>query len=295
MIERDFIAQKTKEHYIKKYVKERLNNVGISNIKLKKIPLGEKIIIYTNKPSLVVGSKGGNIRDLTKALKTEFKLENPQIEIGEVKDMFLDAQLVAEKVASSLERFGSARFKGVGHKIMTNVMNSGAYGVEIIISGKIPSARAKSWRFYMGYLKKCGDISVSGVRRAQASALLKSGIIGIKVAIMPPDVVLPDRIEVLSEAVEVSAAVPDHEQKKEELSKKKKAGEKKKAPRKKAAKKEMPAKEPVKENPVPLEKKEEGAAPAETETKLLEKEKEKEKEEAISALSAAPASAEVDA
>ena len=260
MIERDFINQKTKENYIKKFVKEKLNNVGISNIKLKKIPLGEKIIVFTNKPSLVVGSKGGNIKDLTRALKTEFKLENPQIEIGEVKDMFLDAQLVAEKVASSLERFGSARFKGVGHKIMTNVMNSGAYGVEIIISGKIPSARAKSWRFYMGYLKKCGDISVSGVRRAQASALLKSGIIGIKVAIMPPDVVLPDRIEVLSEAVQVVEAVPQKEDTKEDSSKKKKTGEKKKAPRKKAVKKDVTVKDKSVKN------EQESIKPAETST-----------------------------
>ncbi len=244
MIERDFINQKTKEYYIKKYVKDRLSNVGISNVKLKKIPLGEKIIVYTNKPSLVVGSRGSNIKDLTKALKSEFKLENPQIEIGEVKDMFLDAQLVAEKVASSLERFGSARFKGVGHKIMTNVMNSGAYGVEIIISGKIPSARAKSWRFYMGYLKKCGDVSVEGVRRAQASALLKSGIIGIKVAIMPPETTLPDRIQVLAEPIQNVEKITDisHEEKKEDQ--KKKTGEKKKsAPRKKTAKKEAPAKE----------------------------------------------------
>lgn len=260
LIERDFINQKTKEYYIKKYVKDRLSNVGISNVKLKKIPLGEKIIVYTNKPSLVVGSKGANIKDLTRALKTEFKLENPQIEIGEVKDMFLDAQLVAEKVASSLERFGSARFKGVGHKIMTNVMNSGAYGVEIIISGKIPSARAKSWRFYMGYLKKCGDISVAGVRRAQASALLKSGIIGIKVAIMPPDVILPDRIGVLSEPEQVIEAVPEIKDATEDSSKKKKTGEKKKVPRKKAPKKDKPVSEEsaaaviapsAAENPVP--------------------------------------------
>lgn len=249
MIERNFIAQKTKEHYIKKYVKDRLNNVGISNIKLKKIPLGEKIIVYTNKPSLVVGSRGANIKDLTKALKTEFKLENPQIEIGEVKDMFLDAQLVAEKIASSLERFGSARFKGVGHKIMTNVMNSGALGVEINISGKIPSARAKSWRFYMGYLKKCGDISVSGVRRAQASALLKSGIIGIKVAIMPPEVILPDRIQVLLEPIPVVEKVLTvDEKKKEESAKKKKTGEKKRISRKKVPPLETVQKEPAKEN-----------------------------------------------
>ncbi len=199
MIERQFIAQKTKEYYIKKYIENRLKGVGISQIRLKKIPLGEKIVISASKPSLIVGSKGANIRELTKVLKTEFKLENPQIEINEVKDIFLDANIVAQRIAASLERFGSARFKSIGHKMMENIINSGALGVEIIISGKIPSARAKSWRFYQGYLKKCGDIAISGVRNAKMSALLKSGIVGVKVAIMPPDLILPDRVEILTE------------------------------------------------------------------------------------------------
>ena len=225
MIERDFIAQKTKEHYIKKYVEEKLPRVGISSIKLKKIPLGEKIIIKTSRPSLVVGSKGSNIKDLTKALKKKFHLENPQVEIIEVKDIFLDAQIVAEKIATSLERFGAARFKSIGHKIMENVLNSGALGVELVISGKIPGARAKSWRFYQGYLKKCGDIAVEGVRKAQAAALLKSGVIGIKVAIMPPDLVLPDKVEILAEPQQVVVVVAEEEK------------EKKKAPRKRSPKK----------------------------------------------------------
>jgi small subunit ribosomal protein S3 len=203
MIEREFINQKTKEFYIKKYIEDKLNRVGVSQIRLKKIPLGEKIIIHTSRPSLIVGSKGANIKDLTRALKKDFKLENPQVEIVEVKDIFLDASVVAERIVNSLERYGSARFKGVGHKIMENVMNSGAMGVELKISGKIPGSRAKSWRFYNGYLKKCGDIAVTGVRKSKKSALLKSGIVGIKVSIMPPDLVLPDHIEILEEPIQI--------------------------------------------------------------------------------------------
>ncbi|MBI4981254.1 30S ribosomal protein S3 [Candidatus Woesearchaeota archaeon] len=249
MIERDFIAQKTKEYYITEYVKKRLSKVGsISSIKLKKIPLGEKIIIYSSKPSLIVGSRGSNIRDLTKELKKEFNLENPQIEITEVRDLYLDAALVAEKVVNSLERFGSARFKSIGHKVMENVIKSGALGVELVISGKIPSARAKSWRFYQGYLKKCGDISIEGVKKAQASALLKTGIIGVKVAIMPPDLELPDKIELLSEPhtevgeiKEAGAEVKKNEkkgkrvkaEKKEAVADDKKAAGEEKKPRKK--------------------------------------------------------------
>ena len=228
MIERDFIAQKTKEFYIKQFMTNSLKGVGISEIRLKKIPLGEKIIISANKPSLIVGSKGSNIRLLTKELKNKFKLENPQIEITEVKDIFLDANIVAQRIAGSLERFGSARFKGVGHKTMENVLRAGALGVEIIISGKIPGARAKNWRFYRGYLKKCGDVAVSGVRHAQTTALLKSGIIGIKVSIMPPDLVLPDSIVLLDEPVQIIEEIKKSEEKSEKKVTKKKPAKKSK-------------------------------------------------------------------
>ena len=234
MIEREFVAQKTKEYYIQKYIEQKLNKVGISSIRLKKIPLGEKIIIDTSRPSLIVGSKGANIRELTKVLKRDFQLENPQIEINEVRNIFLDAHIVAEKISDALERFGSARFKSVGHKMMENVMNSGALGVEIVISGKIPSARAKSWRFYEGYLKKSGSLSITGVRKAQKFAKLKSGVVGIKVAIMPPDLELPDKVQIMDEAGIQSAAEERAADnlKKEEKAVKKKAPAKKRTPKK---------------------------------------------------------------
>jgi len=241
MMERDFIAQKTKEAHIKKYLERKLSNVGLSQIKLKKIPLGEKIILYTSRPGLIIGSKGANIKDLTRHLKKEFKLENPQIEINEIKKPFLDAQVVAERISSSLERFGSARFKSIGHKTIENIMRSGALGVEIILSGKIPGARAKSWRFYEGYLKKCGDVSISGVRRAKKTATLKSGIIGIKVAIMPPDIKLPDKIEISEEPIEI---IEEVEVKKEKKTKKKKSPKKKETETKKGEEVKEEKKEP---------------------------------------------------
>ena len=75
------------------------------------------------------------------------------------------------------------------------VMNAGALGVEIRLSGKLPSDRAKSWRFAMGYLKKVGD-SAKVVRRASSTALTKLGISGIKVGILPPDAKIHDRIDI---------------------------------------------------------------------------------------------------
>ncbi len=233
MIEREFVAQRTKEYQIKKFIEEKLQGVGISQIRLKKIPMGEKIILETSRPSLIVGKRGVNIREMTKTLKHKFRLENPQIEITEVKDIFLDPQIVADRIAGALERYGLSRFKGVGHKMMEQVMNSGAKGVEVVIAGKVPSARARSWRFYKGYLKKCGDIAIVGVRKAQATALLKTGIVGIKVAIMPPNLRLPDHIEVLQEATQVIEELAA--EKEQKAAEEKAAAEKPK--RKRAAKK----------------------------------------------------------
>lgn len=202
MIERKFVAQKIKERQVEEFITNNLRNVGHSHTTMVKTPLGEKIVIHASRPGLIVGRKGQNIKDLTENLRKKFKLENPQIEINEVEDVNLDAKIVAERIAGSLERFGSERFKGVGHKTMDEVMTAGALGVEIIVSGKVPSSRAKRWRFYSGYLKKCGDISIIGVNKACAQAKLKTGVVGIRVSIMPPGTRLPDKVELIKDMEE---------------------------------------------------------------------------------------------
>lgn len=196
MIERFFVKQKLKEFQIEEFVGENLKNVGHSHTKMQRTPLGEKIIVFSSRPGLVVGKKGQNISSLTRLLKKKFELENPQIEISEVESPELDAKIVAERIGSSLERFGSKRFKGIMHKAMEDALNAGARGIEIVISGKVPSQRARSWRVYGGYLKKCGEIAMTQVRKAHASALLKSGIVGIKVSILTKDVRLPDDVDI---------------------------------------------------------------------------------------------------
>ncbi len=193
-IERKFITQNLKEFRIKEFVSAQLSRVGLSSIKLQRTPLGDKIIIRASRPGLVVGRAGSNIQKLTEALKTEFNLDNPQIEIEEVENIGLDANIIAEMIVNSMERFGSQRFKGVGHRAVGDVMAAGALGVEILISGKVPSQRARVWRFYQGYLKKCGDVAITGVDIAYKTAVLKSGAVGVKVSIMPPTTKLPDQI-----------------------------------------------------------------------------------------------------
>ncbi len=249
MIERKFVAQKLKELQIQDYVTSQLGKVGHSKIEIKKTPLGEKIVIYSSRPGIIVGKKGENIRKLTTTLKNKFKLDNPQIEIGDVQQPLLDASAVADKIAYTLERYGAKRFKFIGYDMLQQIMNAGAIGGEVVISGKVPSARAKSWRFYAGYLKKSGDVAVSHVRKATTIAILKPGVVGIKVSIMPSGIQLPDKIIINPEVkVQVQEMTKDEQ---EEI----KTEEKKKTPKKKKESSEK--KEEVKEKKRAPKKKEE--------------------------------------
>jgi small subunit ribosomal protein S3 len=195
MDEKKFVAFKKREYKIKRYIWNNLGKGKVSSIKVEYTPVGEKIIVSTDKPGLIIGSRGEKIDMLTKVLKQRFKLENPNIEISEIKNASLDAQLVADRIALDIEKFGNLKFKTIAYKELVRIMKAGALGVEIRLSGKLPSDRAKSWRFAAGYLKKVGD-SAKVVGRAQSTALTKLGISGIKVSILPPDAKIHDKIEI---------------------------------------------------------------------------------------------------
>ncbi len=188
-----------KEFLVEEFIDKRIPGAGHSRTEIKRTPMGEKVIIHAAKPGLVVGRKGQNIRDLTDQLKRQFEMENPQVEISEVEHVYLDPNIVAERVANALERYGPMRFKNIAHNMLENVIDAGALGIEILISGKIPGARAKSWRFFQGYLKKSGSVNQNDIKHAKKTALLKTGIVGIQVKIMTADVVLPDHIIIFDE------------------------------------------------------------------------------------------------
>lgn len=188
-----FVNFKKEELGVKEYVKEELGKGKISNITIEYTPIGEKIIIATSKPGLIIGKRGEKVDMLTRVLKKKFKLDNPHIEIKEIVESKLDAQLVADDIALLIERRGSLKFKVIAYRTLQDIMKAGALGAEIVLSGKLPSDRAKSWRFSQGYLKKTGEPS-KVVNRAQSQATTMSGVIGINVSILQPDAVIHDRI-----------------------------------------------------------------------------------------------------
>jgi small subunit ribosomal protein S3 len=200
MEERKTVEFKKKEFAIRENIKKILGKGKISSVKIEYTPIGEKIIISTHKPGLVIGRKGEKINELTRSLKSNFKLENPNIEINEIIQPEFDAQINADEIALSLERFGPLRFKVIAYKTLQRIIDAGALGVEIVLGGKLPGQRAKSWRFAKGYLKKTGD-SAKVVDRAQSRAQTKPGTVGIKVSILSPYAILKDRIKIDEELI----------------------------------------------------------------------------------------------
>jgi small subunit ribosomal protein S3 len=201
MEEKSIIKFKKDEFAIKEYVKSILGKGKLSKVKIEYTPIGEKVIISTNKPGLIIGKRGEKIEDLTKILKGKFKLENPRIEIDEIMKPEFDAQIIADEIALGLERLGPLKFKVIAYKNLQRIMSAGALGAEIVLGGKLPSARAKTWRFAQGYLRKVGD-TAKVVDKARAVAQTKPGTVGVKVSILSPTAILSDKITLNPEIIQ---------------------------------------------------------------------------------------------
>jgi len=193
MEEKKFVEFKKNEFKIKEFLKKELGKGKISEVIIEYTPIGEKIVLSTNKPGLIIGRRGERIGKITEVLKKRFGFENPHIEIQEIRNPDLDAQTIADGIANDMEKRGPLKFKTIAYRMLERIMHAGALGVEIRLSGKLPSERAKSWRFAQGYLKKVGD-PAKIVDRAQAVSQTITGTVGIKVSILHPDVKIHDQI-----------------------------------------------------------------------------------------------------
>jgi len=200
MEEKNVVKFKKDEFAMREFIKNSLGRGRVSRVRIEYTPVGEKIIIATHKTGLVIGRGGERIDELTRNLKRRFKLENPRLEIEEVKHPEFDAQITADEIALGLEKFGPLRFKVIAYRTLQRIVDAKALGVEIRLSGKLPGARAKSWRFSQGYLKKTGE-SANVVDKSQSRAETKPGTVGVKVGILAPDAKLKDKIVIDDELV----------------------------------------------------------------------------------------------
>jgi len=184
-----FIEQNSRKVAIDEFLNKELNAAGYGGVEIRKMPMKTEVVINASRPGVVIGRRGAKIRELTYILENEFGLENVQVEVNEIENPWLDAAVMASRLARQLER--GVRFRRMAYWILRRVMRAGAVGCEIIVKGKLSSRRARYQKFRQGTVAKTGQPASVFVDEADDKAILKPGVIGIKVLIMRPDANMP--------------------------------------------------------------------------------------------------------
>lgn len=180
------------KYQVMKFLEKKLDRAGLANVDIQRTPLVTRITLEVTNPARIIGKKGRLINELTETIKSEFKIENPQISVIEVREPFLEPRMVAKRAGKYIEM--GKKVRAVLHYLLREVIRAGALGAEIVAAGKIGAkgARAKSLRVVAGYIPKAGE-PARLIRVAHISANTRSGVIGILVRIVPPGTVFPDK------------------------------------------------------------------------------------------------------
>ena len=143
--EAEFADYLVEDYNIRKFLKKKLFNSGISKIEIERASDRVKVIVYTAKPGFVIG-KGGAEIEVTKKELQKLTGKNVLVDIKEIKRPDRDAQLVAENIASQLE--SRVSFRRAMKSCMGTTMKAGALGIKTAVSGRLAGADMARTEFY---------------------------------------------------------------------------------------------------------------------------------------------------
>ena len=195
-VERKFVKNGLDKAQIGEYFSKNLERAGYGGMNINRTPMGTQVTIFAEKPGMIIGKGGKTIHKLTHDLEAVFRVDNPQIDVQEVKIPELNAQMMASRLAAAIER--GLYFRKAGHNMLRRIMESGAQGCEIDIAGKLTGPRKRTEKFVAGNMLHAGNPAMELVDKGFAIAIKKLGIIGCRVRIVPPSVKLPGRFKITS-------------------------------------------------------------------------------------------------
>ena len=169
---------------LNEFLIHELATEGYSGVEVRQTPIRTEIVIRATKTQNVLGEKGRRIRELTSAVQKRFNMADGAVELyaERLQARGLCAQAQAESLKYKL--LGGLAVRRACYGVLRNVMENGASGCEVIVSGKLRGQRAKSMKFKDGYMVKSGDAVNHYVDRAVRHVLLRQGVLGVQVAIM---------------------------------------------------------------------------------------------------------------
>ena len=195
---RNIIHRNIERQLVREFLLRETERAGFGGLEFNRTPEGTKVTLQAEQVGRVIGRRGKVIHELQRRLQEDFNLDKPRLEVNEIEEPRLNAQVMASRLASSLER--GWFFRRAGHSTSQNIMDAGARGCLIILSGKISGARHRVQKFQKGHIKFCGETALEFMDEGFATAVKKLGTIGCTVRIMRPGVKLPHEISIQDRA-----------------------------------------------------------------------------------------------
>ncbi|CAD7699614.1 unnamed protein product [Ostreobium quekettii] len=181
---RKFVADGVFYAELNELLTRELAEDGYSGVEVRVTPMRTEIIIRATRTQNVLGEHGRRIRELTSVVQKRFEFSQGSVELyaERVENRGLCAIAQAESLRYKL--LGGLAVRRACYGVLKFVMESGAKGCEVIVSGKLRAQRAKAMKFKDGYMVSAGDPTREYVDSAVRHVLLRQGVLGIKVKIM---------------------------------------------------------------------------------------------------------------
>merc|ERR1719389_1009091 len=183
---RKFVADGVFYSELNEFLQRTLAEDGYSGVEVRVTPIRTEIIIRATRTREVLGEKGRRIRELTAVAQKRFGFPENSVE--------LFAERVENRAMSAMAQCESLRFKLLGglvvrracYGVLRFVMEGGAKGCEVTVSGKLNAQRAKVMKFADGYMISTGEPKKTYVDVCSRNVFMRQGILGIKVKILKP-------------------------------------------------------------------------------------------------------------
>ena len=199
---------------INDFLREKIKDSGFSNVEISKNPTGTRVTLYVTRPGIVIGRKGTGIKELTELLEKKFGLKNPQVAVEEIQKPELSPNVMCNRMASHLER-GTA-FRRATMWTMQQIMENGAMGTQITISGKLRGDRSAFEKHSAGILPRAGHHADVVVSEDIVHVETAMGLIGIRIRIARKERLIPE-FELKGKSKEMLEKEAEMKQKEDDL------------------------------------------------------------------------------
>jgi len=194
------------------FLREEIKEAGFHKVEVSKTPSGTKITPYVTRPGIVIGRKGSGIKQLTEKVESDFGFKDPQISVEEIKKAELSPNVMCNRMAAHIDR-GTA-FRRATMWTMNQIMEAGALGVQITISGKLRGDRSAFEKHVQGVLPRAGDYAKNVVSEDIVHVKTKMWLIGIRIRIANKEKIVPEfELETLKPETEETKETKEMEQK----------------------------------------------------------------------------------